>query len=148
MRRALIKILFTVIAASATIPAAAQFTASGTEPGSVKWETFRSANFKLIFPQGLDSLARAYAASLESYRIRGGNTLGHRANEFYSSPMPAIMHNLTGYSNGSVAWAPRNLSLYTNPESYDPDPQRWMDQLAVHEGRHVAQMVENTISVE
>lgn len=140
MRRALIRVLFAIIAASATIPAAAQFTASGTEPGSVKWETFRSANFKLIFPQGLDSLARAYAASLESYRIRGGNTLGHRANEFYSSPMPAIMHNLTGYSNGSVAWAPRNLSLYTNPESYDPDPQRWMDQLAVHEGRHVAQM--------
>ena len=124
----------------AAIPAAAQFTASGTEPAKVKWQYFNSANYQLLFPEGLDSLARLYAASLERYRIPNSVTSGFKVNEFYKTPMPAVLHSFTGYSNGSVSWAPRNMSLYTNPESYNPDPQNWIDQLAVHEGRHAAQM--------
>ena len=124
----------------AALPASAQFTASGTEPAKVKWQYFNSANYQLIFPEGLDSLARLYAASLERYRIPNSVTSGFKVNEFYKTPMPAVLHSFTGYSNGSVSWAPRNMSLYTNPESYNPDPQNWIDQLAVHEGRHAAQM--------
>ena len=124
----------------AVLPASAQFTASGTEPAKVKWQYFNSANYQLIFPEGLDSLARLYAASLERFRIPNSVTSGFKANQFYKTPMPAVLHSFTGYSNGSVSWAPRNMSLYTNPESYNPDPQNWIDQLAVHEGRHAAQM--------
>ena len=124
----------------AALPASAQFTASGTEPAKVKWQYFNSANYQLIFPEGLDSLARLYAASLERFRIPNSVTSGFKVNEFYKTPMPAVLHSFTGDSNGSVSWAPRNMSLYTNPESYNPDPQNWIDQLAVHEGRHAAQM--------
>ena len=135
-----IRLTLLLLALSATIPASAQFTASGTEPAKVKWQTFNSANYQLIYPEGLDSLARLYAAALERYRIPNSVSSGFKANEYYSKPMPAVLHSFTGYSNGSVSWAPRNMSLYTNPESYNPDPQNWIDQLAVHEGRHVSQM--------
>ena len=137
MKRFLLSIC---LAALAALPALAQFTASGTEPAKVNWQYFNSANYQLIFPEGLDSLARLYAASLERYRIPNSVTSGFKANQFYKTPMPAVLHSFTGYSNGSVSWAPRNMSLYTNPESYNPDPQNWIDQLAVHEGRHAAQM--------
>ena len=137
MKRFLLTLCLAVVAA---IPAAAQLTASGTEPAKVKWQTFNSANYQLIFPEGLDSLARLYAASLERYRIPNSVSSGFKVNQFYNTPMPAVLHSFTGYSNGSVSWAPRNMSLYTNPESYSPDPQNWIDQLAVHEGRHAAQM--------
>lgn len=128
------------LAVFAAIPASAQFTASGTEPAKVKWQYFNSANYQLIFPEGLDSLARLYAASLERYRIPNSVTSGFKANQFYKTPMPAVLHPFTAFSNGSVSWAPRNMSLYTNPECYNPDPQNSIDQLAVHEGRHAAQM--------
>lgn len=134
------KIILLVLALSVAVPASAQITASGTEPAKVQWQTFNSAHYQLIFPEGLDSLARIYATALERYRIPNSVTSGFKANEFYKTPMPAVLHSYTGYSNGSVSWAPRNMSLYTNPESYSPDPQNWIDQLAVHEGRHVAQM--------
>ena len=137
MKRFLLTLCLAVVAA---IPAAAQLTASGTEPNKVQWQTFNSANYQLIYPEGLDSLARLYAASLERFRIPNSVSSGFKANQFYSTPMPAVLHSFTGYSNGSVSWAPRNMSLYTNPESYSPDPQNWIDQLAVHEGRHAAQM--------
>ena len=135
-----IRLTLLLLALSATIPASAQFTASGTEPAKVKWQTFNSANYQLIYPEGLDSLARLYAKSLERYRIPNSVSSGFKANEYYSKPMPAVLHSFTGYSNGSVSWAPRNMALYTNPESYNPDPQNWIDQPAVHEGRHVSQM--------
>ncbi|MCR5560804.1 MAG: hypothetical protein K6F58_03200 [Bacteroidales bacterium] len=135
-----LKILLLSLALSATVPAAAQFTASGTEAAKVKWEHFYSPNYHLIFPEGLDSLARVYAASLERWRIPNSVTSGFLANQYYKTPMPAVLHSFTGYSNGSVSWAPRNLSLYTNPECYNPDPQDWVEQLAVHEGRHISQM--------
>ena len=133
-------LLFLALAVAAPLQAAAQFTASGTEPSGVKWEYFYSSNYHFIFPEGLDSLARLYAASLEKYRVPNGVSSGFFANRFYKTPMPAVLHGYTGYSNGSVSWTPRNLSLYTNPEAYNPDPQNWIDQLAVHEGRHICQM--------
>lgn len=140
MKRFSLRITLLLLALTAGIPAAAQFTASGTEPAGVKWENFYTSNFHFIFPEGLDSLARLYAASFEKYRVPNGVSSGFFANRFYSTPMPAVLHSYTGYSNGSVSWAPRNLSLYTNPEAYSPDPQNWIDQLAVHEGRHICQM--------
>lgn len=140
MKSFYIRLTLLLLALSAAIPAAAQFTASGTDPNKVQWQTFNSANYQLIYPEGLDSLARLYAAALERYRIPNSVSSGFKANEYYRKPMPAVLHSFTGYSNGSVSWAPRNMSLYTNPESYNPDPQNWIDQLAVHEGRHVSQM--------
>ena len=53
---------------------------------------------------------------------------------------PVILHPFNPYSNGSVAWAPKRMDLYTHPEPYGSIPLSWMTQLTVHESRHVAQM--------
>lgn len=140
MKRIISTIIFLSLAATVSFPAAAQFTGSGTESPDLKWSSFSSPNFKLIFPEGLDSLARCYAASLEKFRVPNSMTSGFMANQFYKKPHPVVLHSQTAYSNGSVSWAPRNLSIYTNPESYGPEALNWVDMLSVHEGRHVVQM--------
>ena len=43
-------------------------------------------------------------------------------------------------ANGSVAWAPKRMDLFTIPSPYSPEPLPWSTMLSVHEGRHVTQM--------
>ena len=43
-------------------------------------------------------------------------------------------------SNGSVAWAPKRMDLFSIPSAYNPEPIPWEKMLAVHESRHVTQM--------
>ncbi len=125
---------------SVSFPLSGQFTASGTDPAKVKWSYIETTNYKIIYPRGLDSLAFEYANSLEKYSAVLGNTCGYFPNEKYRKPMPVVLHPYNSYSNGFVSWAPRSMNLFTTPEAYDPESTPWMDQLAVHEGRHVAQM--------
>jgi len=134
------KISLLAAAVLMSAPAFAQFTVSGSNPGWMEWETFSTPHYSIVFPKGLDSLARCYAVSLENYAALLGKSSGYTPNQFYSVPMPAVLNPGTAYSNGSVSWSPRLLSLYSNPEPYDPESSTWIDELAVHEGRHVSQM--------
>lgn len=128
-------------------PSRAQFYTIGNDPASAKWYSQQTLTYKVIYPEGLDSLARQYAAMLEYYAgYRNnilspvGNSSGLRPNQNYRKPMPVILHAYAGYSNGVVTWAPRRLELMTMPDPYAPEPTPWMKQLAVHESRHVSQM--------
>ena len=134
------KISLLAAAVLLSAPAFAQFTVSGSNPGWMEWETFSTPNYKIIFPSGLDSLARRYAVSLEKYRVLLGNSSGYAPNEFYKTPMPAVLNACTAYSNGSVSWMPRLLTLYSNPEAYSPESSEWIEELALHESRHISQM--------
>ena len=49
----------------ASLPARAQFYSAGTDPGGVRWSSVRTENYRVIYPRGVDSLARAYALSLQ-----------------------------------------------------------------------------------
>ena len=140
MKQVVKRITLLAAAVLMSVQAYAQFTVSGSNPGWMEWETFSTPNFRIVFPKGLDSLARCYAVSLEKYSALLGNSSGYTPNQFYSAPMPAVLNACTAYSNGSVVWSPRLLSLYSNPEAYDPESSTWIDELAVHEGRHVSQM--------
>lgn len=122
------------------IPASAQFYLPGTNPASVRWNFIESPNYKVIYPAGLDSLARIYALNLEKYRIPVSRTVGYVPGEMTSVRMPAVLHAFNAMSNGSVAWAPKRMDLYTSPSAYYPEPIPWSDMLAVHESRHVAQL--------
>ena len=123
-----------------TSTAWAQFYTGGEDPASVRWSTFRTDHYKLIYPTGMDSLARAYARSLETFRPQVGRSIGYLPGGMYRKPMPVILHAHGGQANGSVTWAPRRMDLYTLPEAYEPEPMPWLTSLAVHENRHVAQL--------
>lgn len=116
--------------------ASAQFYVTGDDPGKARWYSIETDNFKIIYPEKTDSLARVYAKKLEKYRIPVSRTAGYL---FSGYKMPVVIHAYNA-ANGSVAWAPKRMDLFTIPSAYDPEPMPWTTMLSVHESRHVAQM--------
>jgi len=121
-------------------PSYAQFFSNGADPAALKWYEIQTPAYRLIYPDGLDSLARECALSLEKYRLQLGNSSGYVPNGMYTKPLPVVLHPYTSYSNGNVAWAPRGMNLYTTPEAYSPESTPWLTELTIHEQRHVSQM--------
>ena len=120
--------------------ASAQFMLFGEDPARIRWRQAESKGYRLIYPEGADSLARTYLGLLEQYRPVVGASLGMMPGQYQRRPLPVLLHACYPYANGSVGWAPRRMDLYTVQEPYDADPTPWPLQLAVHESRHVSQM--------
>lgn len=120
--------------------ARAQLYNLGTDPGNVKWEQISTDNYRVIFPEGMDSLARQYAIRLEKYLVPVSTTIGYRPNQSYRNRMPVILHPFASSSNGVVTWAPRRMELLTVPDPSLSCTMPVEDHLAIHESRHVAQM--------
>lgn len=139
MRKLVLPLLVLSAALAAAVDASAQFYQNGDDPFG-RWSRTESAHFRVIHPEGTDSLARAYAAELEKWRPLVGLSAGMTPGGLQWGPTPVILHAHNVYSNGSVAWAPKRMDLFTLPEAYGSIPQPWTTQLAVHESRHLAQM--------
>ena len=137
MRR---QILITAALLALSWSASAQVYSLGADPVSIKWKEMESENFRIVYPEETDSLAREYLRSLESFAAATRPTIGFSPNELYRRKMPVILHAYSATSNGMVTWAPRRMELFANPDFYNPESTPWITQLAVHEGRHVAQM--------
>ena len=122
--------------------ASAQFYVTGDDPGKLKWSVMESENFKVIYPRGYDSLALAYGNELEKFRVpisRSSGYLPCGPDNPLNRKMEIVLHTYYD-NNGSVAWTPKRMDLFTIPGAYAPDPTPWTTQLAVHELRHVSQM--------
>ena len=117
----------------------AQFYVTGDDPGRLKWNYIDTDNFRVIYPSGCDSLARNYASELEKYKLPVSRTTGYMVGDGDGKLMPVVLHTHND-ANGSVAWAPKRMDLFTLPSAYDPEPLPWSKMLAIHEGRHVTQM--------
>ena len=117
----------------------AQFYVTGDDPGKLKWYSIETDHFQVIYPEGVDSLARIYARKIEGFRLPASLTSGYISGEGDGKKMPVVMHAYNA-ANGSVAWAPKRMDLFTLPSAYDPDPMPWSTMLAVHESRHITQM--------
>ena len=118
----------------------AQFSLSGSDPGRTKWLQTETSGFRIIYPEGCDSLARIYGSWLEKAGTAVSWSSGMKIGEYYKSKLPAILHGYYPYSNASVTWAPKRIDLYTVPDPYSPTPISWEKLLAIHEGRHASQM--------
>lgn len=121
------------------ISAHAQFFTNGDDPFG-RWYSIESPNYRIIYPKGLDSLARVYAGAMEKYRIPVSATSGFVPGQAIKVKMPVVLHGYTALSNGSVAWAPKRMDAFTIPQMYGSEAYPWVDQLAVHESRHLSQM--------
>ena len=135
MKKILIYLIFILI----PLYASAQFYVTGDDPGRLKWYSIDTEHYRLIYPEGTDSLARVYGMNLERYRIPVSRSSGYLPSGPGQSKMPVVLHAWNS-SNGSVAWAPRRMDLFPIPSAYSPEPLPWADMLAVHESRHVSQM--------
>ena len=121
------------------IGASAQFYVTGDDPGRLKWYSIDTENYRIIYAEGNDSLARVYGHNLETVRPDVQRTAGYQAGGPGRKRMPVVLHSWNS-ANGSVAWAPKRMDLFTIPSAYNPEPIPWEKMLAVHESRHVTQM--------
>lgn len=119
--------------------ASAQFYVTGDDPGRLRWYTIDTDSYRIIYPQGCDSLAKKYAIKLEKYRIPVSRTTGYSLKGDGTDLLPVVLHTCNT-SNGSVAWAPKRMDLFTVPSAHAPEPIPWSTMLSVHESRHVTQM--------
>jgi hypothetical protein len=112
----------------------AQYYVSGQEPFSKKWYGTKTEFGKILFTEGLDSLANVYA----QYQLL---TLKHVPISLRHTPQkfPVVLHGNSILSNGFVSWAPKRMELVTTP-SLDASPDPWLLRLALHETRHVVQI--------
>ena len=136
--RAILLVLLALAGPART--AHAQFYTMGADPGGLRWNSIDTPRYRLIYPRGLDSLARVYAVALEQAAAPVGGSLGFTPNDAYRTRMPVVLHTASAQANGQVTWTPRRLELLTTPDAFVFDATPWPLLLAVHESRHVAQM--------
>ncbi len=118
----------------------AQFSLTGDDPAALRWRQMETENFKLIFPEGNDSLARVYGKELEAARLKVAGSSGFLIGQNYRSKMPVVLHSRHVLPNASVTWAPKRMDMFTVNDPYAPTAMTWMRNLTIHEGRHAAQM--------
>ncbi len=111
----------------------AQYFTIGTDPASVKWNQVKTAHFKIIYPENLDTEALYMANAMEYIRIPESASLGGLPGKW-----PVIVHTRTVISNALTPYAPKRIELMTNPPQ-DIYAQDWTDQLLLHEFRHAVQ---------
>ncbi len=111
----------------------AQYYSTGQEPASIKWRQLKTAHFKLIFPDYYEANARKLAAYLDSTYSYAGRSLDYQPKR-----ISLVLHTQSAKSNAVVAWAPKRIEFYTTPPQ-DMYAQPWLEQLALHEYRHVVQ---------
>lgn len=102
-------------------------------PPSVRWKQINTENFQLIFPDALTKEALQTAETLSHYL-----KLIQQDLQIQPRKISIILDNLGVESNGFVQLAPRKSEFYSTPPQ-DTYAQKWLDQLAIHEYRHVVQ---------
>ncbi|WP_346858307.1 hypothetical protein [uncultured Draconibacterium sp.] len=118
----------------AGITAKSQYFQTGQDPASLKWRQINTENFQLIYPDYFENQAQRLAQKLEVVYNFGGYSLKHKPKK-----ISVILHTQTVQSNGLVAYAPKRSEFYTTPHQ-SIYPQDWLEQLAIHEFRHVVQI--------
>lgn len=121
-----------VLTLAGTGRAYAQFFSLGDDPSGTRWSVLETPDYDIIFPSGMDSLAREYGYALEKYRPLSLAGIGIPIKR-----MPVVLHPFSATDNGMVMWAPRRMELLTTPSATAPSTTPWHNHLAVHESRHI-----------
>lgn len=111
-----------------------QYFQTGQDPSSIKWRQINTKNFQVIFPQESEIQAQKLTYILEKVYNYGARTL-----DFRPKKVSVILHTYSANSNGLLAWAPKRMELFTTPNQQIYS-QSWLEQLAIHEFRHLVQM--------
>jgi hypothetical protein len=120
---------------------AQETTVLPTNPTASKWFQLKTPGFKILYQRGFEPQAQRMANTLETIRepeARGMNTLPRR--------IPIVLQSLSSESNAFVTLAPRRSEFYSMPpQNYNfIGGGEWMNMLAVHEYRHIAQFQRST----
>jgi hypothetical protein len=108
----------------------------GGEPTTVKWKQVNTDTIRVIFPQGLDSIAKRIASITLKEQQQYSSTIGNDLHK-----ISIVLHNQTTFSNAFVALAPwRSEFFLTSPQNaVELGALSWNDLLSIHEYRHAEQ---------
>lgn len=129
-----IRLLCILILSISSYSAFAQLINADQAPPSVKWNQINEEEFNLIYPIELHDEAQ-HAANILKTKVQ------HISSELGIKPrrITIILQNRNVEGNGYVQLAPRKSELYTTPPQKS-DPSDWVQNLAIHEYRHVVQI--------
>lgn len=102
-------------------------------PLSVKWKAIEHQGFKIIYPTELEKEAQRMTNTLGHIYPTVGASLNRQ-----KTTIPIVLQNRGMLANGFVQLAPKKSQFNTTPPQQF-DSQDWLNNLAVHELRHVAQ---------
>lgn len=128
-----IRYLNTLILSFISLSVFGQIFSTAQNPLSVKWSYIESGGYKIIFPVTLEKEAQRMANTLPYIYPKVGYGLGQE-----KTSIPLLLQSYGTVANGFVQLAPRKSEFYTTPPQYF-DSQDWLNNLAVHELRHIAQ---------
>lgn len=106
---------------------------SEQNPLSVKWKKIDYKGFQIIFPAELSKDALRMANTVSKIFPTVGYSISRS-----DTRVPIVLQNRGVLANGFVQLAPKKSQFYTTPPQQF-DSQDWLNNLAVHELRHVAQ---------
>ncbi|TGE21701.1 hypothetical protein E5K00_15625 [Hymenobacter aquaticus] len=133
------KFLLAAVAATVScLPALAQpaLPVLPQNPTSLRWYQVRTPHFQVLYPEGFGPQAQRTARRLEQVYSPVSASL-----EKEPRPVSVILQNQTTVSNGFVTIIPRHSEFFTTmpQDPFLTGTLDWLDQLAIHEYRHVVQ---------
>lgn len=129
-----------VLAATITVTAQ-ETTVSETNAPSVKWYQVNTPHFRILYPKGFEGQAQRMANTLETIREPEGKTIGSVPRK-----ISVILQSQSALSNAFVTITPRRAEFYAMPsQNYNfTGTNDWLNLLASHEYRHMAQFQHST----
>ncbi|GAF02955.1 TolB family protein [Saccharicrinis fermentans] len=128
------KLFFLIVLCLLPFLLRSQYYSSGADPSGIRWCRIETDNFNVVFPREYSVRGQYVAKLLEEVYKYGTNSLKHKPRK-----IDVLVHSETAYSNGFVSWAPKRMELYNNPNQH-MYAQDWLQQLTLHEFRHVVQL--------
>ncbi|MBU3926757.1 MAG: hypothetical protein KKB74_03050 [Bacteroidetes bacterium] len=119
----------------AVLDGKSQFYVNGQDPASVHWQQLKTTSATIIFPTEVVELAQKYANLIELSRKAVSTPYFPKLNT-----IKIVMHNRGTLSNAMVSPTPFHANFYHTPDQVSY-AQKWTKQLALHEYRHVVQML-------
>jgi len=110
-----------------------QIFSTAQNPLSVRWNYIQSGGFKIIYPKELEKDAQRMANTLPFIYYKTGAGLRQQ-----NTSIPLLLQNRGTIANGFVQLGPKKSEFYATPPQYF-DSQDWLNNLAAHELRHIAQ---------
>ncbi|MBO4571893.1 MAG: hypothetical protein J5699_08220 [Bacteroidales bacterium] len=122
---------------SAMPEAAAQYFTAGSDPAGVKWRQMDYDHYSVIYPQGMDSLAKRYLYLFEKSRDHA------QAGMRITNPkVPIVLHPYAITGNSTAAWGPKRLEIFTTPKPFGGLPLNYEEETALHTNRLLGYMAQ------
>jgi len=108
----------------------------GAIPAQVKLRQIDTDTVRVIFPEGLDSAAQRVVAIVHQLQRQHSNSIGPKLQK-----INIVLQHQTTFSNAYVGLGPYRSEFFLTPpqDATQLGGVNWLDNLAIHEFRHVQQ---------